>query len=92
MGDSPVQFPVNLSVAGVNAAVPYHFIILFGDVADKAFYEFHDGDCFFHVRIIFMAVVMEADKLAIIFINPGGSNDRAAKIASDILHNGFRVT
>lgn len=59
---------------------------------DKTFYEFHNGYCFFHKCVIFMAVVMEGDKVAIIFINPGGGDHRASEITSDVFYNSFRIT
>lgn len=85
-----MEFFVNPPVAGINAAIPYHFIMLFGDMPDKTFYESHNGDCFFNIRVIFMAVVMEGDKVAIIFINPGGGNHRASEITPDVFYNSFR--
>lgn len=39
-----------------------------------------------------MLIVMEGDVIAIVGINPGKGNDRAAKIAADIFDNGMSVT
>ena len=65
-----MEFFVNLTVAGIDAVVANHFVMLFGDVPDEPLYEFHHRDCFFDVLVIFMAVVVERDKVSIIFINP----------------------
>ena len=91
-GDCTKKFFVNLPVAGVNTAIADHFIMLFRDVADQTLYEFHNRNRFFYVPVIFVSVVMKGYKVTVIVVNSGGGNDRAAKIASDILDNGFRVT
>ena len=44
-----------------------------------------------HKRVVFMLIVMESHHLPIVGINPGKSNDRAAKITADIFNNGFWV-
>ncbi len=41
-GYGTVQLLVNLPVAGIDAAVANHFVMLFGDMLDKPPYEFHD--------------------------------------------------
>lgn len=56
--------------AGINTAITDHLIVLFRDVSDKALNELHNRNCFFHILLIFMAVVMESDKVAIVFVNP----------------------
>ena len=43
---------------------------------------------FFDILFVFMAIVMEGNELAVIFINTGGSNNRTA----DIFDYGFRIT
>ena len=77
---------------GIDAAITDHFVMFFRNMEDKPFDKFHNGDCFFHILPIFMAVVMESDKVAVIFINPGGSDDGASKISVDILRNRLGIT
>lgn len=60
-------------------------------VLDEAFNEFHNRDCFFHIYIVFMAVVMESNKVSIIFIDPEGGNDRTSQISADIFYGGFGI-
>lgn len=91
-GDSTAKLFVNLPMAGVNATITDHFVMLFRDMADKTLYEFHNRNRFFHVLFIFMAVVMKGDKVTIIVINSGGGNDRTAKIASNVFYNCFGIT
>lgn len=87
-----MEFFVNLPVAGINTTIADHFVMLFRDVPDKTFYKFHNRDCFFHIFVIFVTVVMEGDKVTIILINPGSGNDRASKVAADVFYDGFRIT
>ena len=87
-----MEFFVNLPMACINAAIADHFIMLFRDMPDKALDKFHNRDGFFHIFVIFMAVVMESDKITIVAVNPGGGDDRASEIAPDVLNNCFRIT
>lgn len=91
-GNRAVEFFVNLPVAGVNTTIADHFVMLFRDVSDKTFYKFHNRDCFFHIFVIFVTVVMEGDKVTVITVNPGRGNDRAAKVAADVFYDIFRIT
>lgn len=67
-------------------------MVLFRDMLDKMLYKFHNGDSFFHVFVILMAVVMESNKITVIVVNTGSGDNRPSGIASDILHDGFGVT
>lgn len=62
-GDDSVEFFVNLPVPCINAAITDHFVMLFRNMADEAFNEFHNRKCFFHIVIIFVPVIMERDKV-----------------------------
>lgn len=91
-GYGAVQLFVDVSMACVNAAVADHFVMLFRDMPDETRYEIHNRDRFFHICIILMPVIMEGNKVAVIFIDPGGSNDRTAKIAADVFDNSSGIT
>lgn len=91
-GYGSVELFIDLPMSGIDATITDHFVMFFGDMSNKPFYKFHNREGFLHILIIFMSIVMERDKVAVIVINPGGGNDRASKIAADILHNRFRVT
>ena len=69
-GDGPVQLFVNVTVPGIKTAISDHLVMLFRDMLDEALYEFHNRNGFFHVFVIFMTVVVESNKIPIIFINP----------------------
>ena len=90
-GDRPEEFLVDLPVPCIKAAVADHFEMLFGDMADEAFDEIHGRDSLLHISPIFMAVIMEGDKVTVIAVNTGSGDDRAAKIAADIFNDRFRA-
>ncbi len=91
-GYGAVQFGIYLAVPGIKATVPDHFKMLFRDMPDQPLDELHSRNCFFHILIVFMPVIVEGNHISIIFINTGSSNNRAAKVTSDVFHNGIRVT
>ncbi len=59
---------------------------------NETFRELHDREGFFHIGVIFMAVVVENNKVIIIVINPGGGNNRTDRIASKVFHDSFWIT
>ena len=61
-----IYFPMS----GIKTAIAYHLVMLFRDMLDEALNEFHNRNGFFYVFVIFMAVVVESDKISIIFIDP----------------------
>ena len=91
-GNGSVKFFVNLPMAGINTAVADHFEMLFRDMADEAHYEIHNGKSFFHIGVIFVAVVVEGDKITIIAVNPGCGDNRPPQIAPNVFYGGFWVT
>lgn len=90
-GNGPVKFFINFPVPCINAAVADHFEMFFRDMPDETFYELHNRKRFFGIGIIFVAVVMEGDKVAIIFVNPGGGNNRTSQIAPNVFYGGSGV-
>ena len=87
-----MEFFVNLPVACINAAIADHFVMLFRDMPDKALYELHNRKGLFHIGVIFVAVVMESDGVAIIAVNPGCGNNGTPQIAPNVFYGGFGVT
>ena len=68
-GNSAAKRLVRFTVPGVNAIITDHLEMLFRDMLDEALNEFHNGNGFFYVFVIFMAVVVESDRIPIILIN-----------------------
>ena len=87
-----MKIGINLTVAGVKAAIADHFEMFFWYVPDQPFDEIHDRNGFFDIFFILMAIVVESNHTPIIFINPGSGYNRPAKIAADVLYNRFRIT
>ena len=90
--DRLMEFVIGLAVPGIEPIIPGHLKILFRDMLDKEFDKIKSRKSLFYKSIVFMAVVMEGNKIAIIGINPGKSNDRPSEITADIVDNGFWVT
>ncbi len=69
-----------------------HFVILFRDMADEAFNEFHNRKYFFRIGIIFAPVIMESDKVAIVLVNPGSGDHGSSEVTPNIFYHGFGIT
>lgn len=67
--NSPEQFFILLSVAGINAIIPYHFKMPFRDMLDQKLNKIESRKFFCNEEIILMAVVMEGNGIAIVVIN-----------------------
>ena len=90
-GDSFIELIVNLPVPGIKAIVACHLEILFRDMLNEQLNKINGRKRPLNERVVFMPIVMESHRFAIVGINPGKGNDRTAKIAADIFNDGFGV-
>ena len=90
-GNGSVKFFINFPVPCINAAVADHFEMFFRDMLDETFDELRNRKRFFDIGVIFVAVVMKGDKVAIIVVNPGSGNNRTSQIAPNVFYGGFGV-
>lgn len=90
-GNSTIEMFINSTMTGINTAVPDHLKMFFGDMSDQAFYEINRRECFFNIRFVFMAVVVEGDKFSIVFINAGCGYHGSTEIAADVLYHSFGI-
>ena len=65
--------------------------MFFRNVTDQSFDEIHNRESFFHICVIFMAVVVKCNRISVIVVNPGCGDYRSAKIAADVFGNGFGI-
>ena len=79
---STIQMLINFTVAGIDSAIPDHFKVLFGNVFYEPFDEIYSRECLFNILFAFVAIVMEDNGFAVIFINSGCSYNRATEIAT----------
>ena len=86
-----MELIVNLPVSGIKPIVPGHLEVFFRYMQNEQLNEINGRKSLLHKRVVFMLIVMESHHLPIVGINPGKSNDRAAKITADIFNNGFWV-
>lgn len=89
--DCFVQLVINLPVPSIKAIVACHLEIFFRDMLDEQFDKINGGKGFFNKRIVFVPVIVESHRTAVIGINPGKCDNRAPKVAADIFDNGIRV-
>ena len=47
--------------------------MLFWDMLNETLYEFHNGNGFFHVLIIFVSVIVKSDKVTILKLKIGNT-------------------
>mgnify|MGYP001131711249 CR=1 FL=1 len=86
-----MEFFVNIPVASIKAAIADHFIMLFRDMADEALDEVHNRYGFLDIFVIFVSVIVEGNKVAVIAVDPGGGDYGSSKITSNVFENGFRM-
>ena len=91
-GDSAEEPFVALSVACIDAIVTYLLKMLFRDMLDETVYEIKCGDSFHDQFVIFMAVIVEGDRITVIMVNAGSSDDGPAEIAADVFSYSVGVT
>ena len=84
--DCFMELIVNLLVSGIKPIVPGHLEVFFRYMQNEQLNEINGGKSLFYKRVVFMLIVMESHHLPIVGINPGKSNDRAAKITADIFN------
>lgn len=66
--------------------------MFFWNMTDQSFDEIHNRESFFHICVIFVAVVVKRNRISVIAVNPGCGNDWPAKIAADVFGHYFGVT
>ena len=86
------KFRINLTVSGIQAAISDHFKVFFWNMPDQTFDEIHNRESFFHICIIFVAVVVKCNSFSVIVVNPGCGDHGSSKIATDIFGDCFWVT
>lgn len=77
-------------VFGIDAVVSEHFEMFFGDMDDEVFDKVQSGNAFFNGFVVFVSCVVESNKFTVLFIDAGGSNNRAAKVSADVFDSDIR--
>ena len=80
-----------MPVPCIESVIPGHLEMFFRDMLDEKGNEIQNGNCFFHIGIILMFIVVERYMIAIVRINARGGNDRPAKVTADVFYNSVRV-
>lgn len=84
---SPAQFLVSLTMPCIKAIIACHFKMFFRGVLDKGLNEADDRESELHISIVFVAVIVEGDRLSVIAINALQSDYGTSKVSADIFYN-----
>lgn len=76
----------------IQATISDQFKVLFRNVTDQSIDEIHNRKRLFDICVVFVAVIVERNRLSIIVVNSGGGDYGSAKIAANIFGDNFRVT
>ena len=87
--DGKVEFILFDMFSGIDTIIADLFEMLFRDMLDQPVDEIHGRQGFFHIFVIFMAVVMEGNRIffRIVFINTGSGNDGSSEITANVFGN-----
>lgn len=86
-GNNMVKAFISSAVSGIDTIITYHFKVLFRNMSEKSFNEFHDRNFFNDQLFIFMTIVMEGNAVTVVMFNTFGGNDRSAEITANIFDN-----
>lgn len=82
---------VRAAVTCIDAVITDHFKIRFRDVLYKSFHEIQHGNGLVNKLVVFVPVVVESNRITIIFINAGSGDNRASKISADVFGDNRRI-
>ena len=82
---------IEVSSSGIEAVIADHLEMFFRDMADKTLNEIEGREGFFYIDIVFVAIVVKCDMIAIVIINTGSCDYRSSKIAADVFHDFFGI-
>lgn len=87
--DGEVEFILFDVFSGIDAIIADLFEMLFRDVLDQPVDEVHGRQGFFHVLVVFMAIVMKGNRVifGIVLVNTGSGNDWSSEIATNVFDN-----
>ena len=90
--DCPAELLVRFAVPCIEPIITCHFEMFFRYVLNKQGNKVHYRNCFFHIGVIFVLIVMEGHVFPIIGINTGSGDNRAAEVTADVFYNSVGVT
>ena len=89
--DSLAELLIRFPVPCIEPIITSHLEMLFRDMLDEKGNEIHYRNSFFHIRIIFVFIVMESHIFPIVRIDAGSGNDGTAKVAADVFYDSISV-
>ena len=89
--DGTPELFVRAAVACVDAIITNHLEIRFGDVSNKSFHEIQYGKGFINKFVVFVSVVVESNRITIVFVNAGSGNNRSSEVSADVFSDNGRI-
>ena len=89
-GKGAMKIFISWSLSGIDTIISDHLEVFFWNVLNQPFNELESRHGFSDEFVVFMSMVMESDRVTIIVINTRGSNNRSAKISSDVFGDNIR--
>lgn len=89
--DGTTELFIRATVPCINAIITNHLEIVFGDMAYKSFHEIQCRNCLVNKFVVFVSVVVESNRITIVAVNAGSSNNRTSKISADVFSDDGRV-
>lgn len=89
--DCPAELFIRFPVSCIKPVITCHLEMLFWDMLDEKGDEIHYRNGFFHIRIIFVFIVMESHIFPIVRIDAGSGNDRTPKVTADVFYDSVSV-
>ena len=82
-----MEFGFLFMVFCIDSVITKHFKMLFRDVNNKLFNKLNSRESLNNKNIVLVSVVMEGNVFTVIGIDARSSNNRSAKITTDIFEN-----
>lgn len=89
--DGTTELFIRVTVTCINAIITNHLEIGFGDMAYKSFHEIQYWNGLINKFVVFVSVVVESNRITIVAVNAGSSNNRTSKISADVFSDDGRV-
>lgn len=85
--DCPAELFIRFPVSCIEPVITSHLEMFFWDMLDEKGNEVQYGNCFFHIGIILMFIVVESHIVPIVRINARGGNNRASEVTADVFYD-----
>ena len=89
--DGTTKLFIRAAVSCIDAIITNHFEIRFRDVPYKSFHEIQYGNGFINKFVVLVSVVVKSNRITIVLVNAGSSNNRSSKISANVFSDNGRI-